>query len=394
MQQRPQTFGSGRRLHTLKYAWGCLCLAALSACGGGGGGDSTGTLRLALTDAPACGFDAVNITIERILVHQSSAATSSDPGWHELVLSPPRKVDLLTLTNGVLLELGQMPLPAGHYTQLRLVLQTNDTTNPLANSVTPTGSTEVALKTPSGQPTGVKLPVTFDVGPDQMADLVLDFNACKSVVSAGASGQFLLKPVISAMPRYISGVSGYLQSGAGAWVSLQRNGEVIRATLPDATGHYLLQPVPPGLYTLVMSAPGRASAVVTQVPVATDLVTSMGTEAQAVNLPSSPTASVTVQAPAGTLARALQTVGSPADVIEVAAQGVDGVSGKYTFSLPTAAPLVAAYAQAPMPLNFIADVGAAGRYTAQARLEGAADKQLTLPPLSAGSNTTVTFTFP
>lgn len=47
-----------------------------------------------------------------------------------------------------------------------------------------------------------------------------------------------------------------------------------------------------------------------------------------------------------------------------------------------------------MPLNFIADVGAAGRYTAQARLEGAADKQLTLPPLSASSNTTVTFTFP
>src|ERR1700756_4876606 len=69
-------------------------------------GDS-GTLRLAMTDAPACGYDAVNVTVVKVRVHQSSTATDSDPGWSEVVLSPAKRLDLLSLTNGVLFELGQ-----------------------------------------------------------------------------------------------------------------------------------------------------------------------------------------------------------------------------------------------------------------------------------------------
>jgi len=94
--------------------------AVLAACGGGGGGDSagtpsagTGSLRVALTDAPSCGYDHVYITIEKVRVHQSSTAADADAGWTELALSPARRIDLLDLTNGVLEELGTMPLPAG-----------------------------------------------------------------------------------------------------------------------------------------------------------------------------------------------------------------------------------------------------------------------------------------
>ena len=111
----------------------------------------TGTLRLALTDAPACGYDSVNITVEKVRVHQSSSASDSDAGWSEVLLNPSRRINLLNLTNGVLDELGQTPLPTGKYTQLRMVLAENTSTNPLANSVKPTGFAEVALKTPSGQ---------------------------------------------------------------------------------------------------------------------------------------------------------------------------------------------------------------------------------------------------
>ena len=46
---------------------------------------------------------------------------------------------------------GQTQLPAGKYTQLRLVLAANDATHPFANSVVPSGGSEVALTTPSGQ---------------------------------------------------------------------------------------------------------------------------------------------------------------------------------------------------------------------------------------------------
>ena len=40
-------------------------------------------------------------------------------------VNPAQRIDLLDLTNGVLAELGQTPLPAGQYTQVRLVLRPN-----------------------------------------------------------------------------------------------------------------------------------------------------------------------------------------------------------------------------------------------------------------------------
>ena len=60
-----------------------LLLLGIASCGGGGsagggggiggtGSPSTlGTVRFSLTDAPACGFDAVNVTIDRVRVHAS-----------------------------------------------------------------------------------------------------------------------------------------------------------------------------------------------------------------------------------------------------------------------------------------------------------------------------------
>ena len=46
--------------------WGAaLAVAGLAACGGGGGGGASGdgTLRVALTDAPSCGYDHVYVTV-------------------------------------------------------------------------------------------------------------------------------------------------------------------------------------------------------------------------------------------------------------------------------------------------------------------------------------------
>jgi hypothetical protein len=152
-------------LQSSKLALGGMLVAGLAACGGGGGSastDSSGTLRLALTDAPACGYDAVNVTIQKVRVHQSDSANPDDPnGWSEIVLNPALRVDLLKLQNGDLAELGEVTLPTGSYNQMRLVLAENST-NPtvaLANSVVLTSDltkTEVALKTPSGQQSGVK----------------------------------------------------------------------------------------------------------------------------------------------------------------------------------------------------------------------------------------------
>lgn len=122
--------------------------ATVVACGGGGGSTSdNGTLKLAMTDSPGCGYDHVWITINKIRIHQSATANPEDGGWRELAITP-RKIDLLALTNGALQELGSLPLPAGRYEQARLVLSDA----PLANSLVLSGTNnEIELRTPSAQ---------------------------------------------------------------------------------------------------------------------------------------------------------------------------------------------------------------------------------------------------
>src|SRR4051812_39062451 len=135
----------------LATAAATLAMAGLVACGGGGGTTTAapGALRLAMTDAPACGYDHVYVTVDRVRVHQSGPASDNDSGWSEVALATPKRIDLLALTNGVFEELGQTQLPAGNYTQVRLVLVDNTGNNQLANAVQPTGGALVALNTPS-----------------------------------------------------------------------------------------------------------------------------------------------------------------------------------------------------------------------------------------------------
>jgi hypothetical protein len=129
----------------------------VAGCGGSAGSTSnTGTVRVALTDAPACGFEQVNVTVQRVRVHANSAANDNDSGWSDIALSPPLKIDLLTLTNGALVDLGQTNIAAGQYNLLRLVLAPNGAGSP-ANSVVPINGAETPLDTPSGLQSGLKV---------------------------------------------------------------------------------------------------------------------------------------------------------------------------------------------------------------------------------------------
>jgi hypothetical protein len=100
--------------------------ALLSACGGGGGGGGgggtpvtdAGSIKVALTDAAACGYNQINVTVQKVRFNASATAADGDAGWWEVVLSPAQKVNLLTLTNGAVLELGQVQVPVGTYQQL------------------------------------------------------------------------------------------------------------------------------------------------------------------------------------------------------------------------------------------------------------------------------------
>ena len=314
-------------------------------------------------------------------------------------------MDLLKLQNGDLAELGEVTLPTGSYNQMRLVLADNSGSGQLANSVVLTSDKSVvALKTPSGQQSGVKAKqFNIDIAANQLANFVIDFDACKSIVVAGNSGQYLLKPQLTVIPRYISGVAGFVDqtliSGYTS-VSLQQGGVVVKATTPDTTGKFLLKPVAPGSYTLVMTAPGRTTAVVTGVTVAAETVTSVNASGTPFNPPASGTGTVTGTAPVDTLVRALQPLtpaltGGTATTVEIAGQFVNGTTGSYSYVLPVAAPLIAPYVSVSNLLAFTADTAAAGKYTVQANLTGFANKTVVLAPLASGATIKVEpITFP
>lgn len=377
---------------------------ALAACGGGGGGSSgSGTLQMSLTDAPACGYSAVNVTITKLSVNQSSTAAVTDAGWVDIPITTQR-VDLLTLQNGVLAQLGQVPLPTGKYTQMRLLLADNASATagqPIPNSVVPTGASETALTTPSAQQTGLKLNVDIDIAADKMADFVIDFNVCKSVVAAGASGKYLLKPVLSVTPHYISGVKGSVDasiaSGANTMVALEQPGTatqapvVVKATAPDSSGNFVLDPVAPGTYDLVVTSDGHATAVVTGVVVQTDTVT---TVASAINPPVSLNGTI-----GGTVSSAVTPIDATLAVtqaltgggtIEVAGGPANATTGAYTFSVPVGAVSVAPYATGT--LSFTADAATTAKYTVAAT-SGGVTKLSSLLTAVANAAVTANFSF-
>jgi hypothetical protein len=344
----------------------------LLACGGGDANSGgSGTMRISITDAPACGYDAVNITVQKVRVHQSADASDTDAGWSEVVLAPARRIELLSLSNGVLEELGQTALPAGKYTQMRLVLADNAAGNALANAVTPTGGQETALDTPSGQQSGIKMNVDLDVAADKIADFVIDFDACKSVVRRGSSGQFNLKPVLAVTPVLSDAgmrIVGYVDPAiaASAHVSAQQSGVPVKASAPDASGKFVLYPVPAGDYDLVVTAAGHVSAVMTGVPVTTSAFTTINSASLPIALPAATMRDVNGSlTPASADVRALQLL-SGGPTVEIAFGSPDAATGAYAFALPIEAPLKMAYVTNPAALAFVPDAAAAGKYRLQA----------------------------
>jgi len=241
-----------------------LALFLVSACSDSD--DDAGTLSVGLTDAASSDYQAVYVTIEEVQVHMGG----DDDGNWQMVASPGKTYNLLELVNGMIEQLGVSSLGSGTYTQMRLILggEAQEETNilgdphPYANYLIDSSGEYQQLRVPSGYQTGIKLVRNFEIVEGLTTELVLDFDVEKSVVRAGNSGNWLLKPTIKIIDTIEnSTVSGVVadQSAellAGAKISAQvydtgTNGvNVNTSTLSDEAGEYLMY-LEPGAYTIV-----------------------------------------------------------------------------------------------------------------------------------------------
>jgi hypothetical protein len=265
-----------------------LLVLVLAGCEGGGGtttalgpdsSDSTetgtGMLSLMLTDAPTDDLQAVYVTIDEVQVHM---ADGENGGW-ETVVNPEKTYDLLELRHGVMDQLGVGVLEAGTYTQMRLIigLTADNSENILGeqhpaefdgNYVVDKAGEYVDLKVPSGVQTGIKLVHPFLIEEALETELILDFDAEKSVHKAGNTGKYILKPTIKVIGTHavLSGCVRDDFSGANIeYVRVtaqtydasveEKDGVTFHASDTTESDGYYAMHLPPGDYCIVASPP-------------------------------------------------------------------------------------------------------------------------------------------
>jgi hypothetical protein len=257
----------------------------------------------------------------------------------------------------------------------------------------------------------------FTVGSGQRVDLLLDFDACKSIVKRG-NGTYLLKPVIKVIPFMLNGIDGFVDTTLlvnHVIVSAQVNGDIVRATVPNTViGEFFLAHLAaPTNYDVVITADGHATAVIAAVPVPSSTsITTVSTSAAPIPVVTPPTLEASATHSIGgtvtlnpatddetVLVAAKQALngGPTVTVKSQTASVVTGIPpGDYAYNLtllPIGAPSLGPYVT-PLPIVFTQQPAAvAGHYTGLASATGYATKSSPSPvDISVGDATSQDFT--
>jgi hypothetical protein len=313
------------KTHTLFGLLACPVLAmglAFTACttsGGGGTGDGddagtqTGTLRVLITDKPfplECIEEAI-VTITRVEArragdddvgtdgaggdaaanengHGPDATTSGngngngengngDGGDDPFIVLSDQEQDfnLLDLQGGVTDLLAEATIPVGTYTQLRLIVT--------EGVVTLNDGRQPTVTVPSGEQTGIKLHLDFEVTSDEATVLLLDVDLSRAFkpIPGTASDctddlrEFHFSPSIAM--RLIEMVNAGSISGTvtdtdmqgveNALVTAYTGEEEVTSTATVEDGTYTLSGLPAGEYRLEISAASYQDAEVPSVAV-------------------------------------------------------------------------------------------------------------------------------
>ena len=202
-------------------------------------GSGAPRLRVYLTDAPAS-YDKVLVDVKDVQINLTNDSIS---GWQSLSNVAVGTYDLLDLTNGNDTLLADSNVPVGTISQVRLILGSN-------NAVVVNG-TSIPLTTPSGQQSGLKINVHQRVDSGLLYNLVLDFDASRSIVKTG-NGRYILKPVVRGNFELTAGrIKGVVTPDSVTTSVLAIIGTDTTGTFTDSNGNYLIGGLSAGTYSLL-----------------------------------------------------------------------------------------------------------------------------------------------
>lgn len=206
-------------------------------------------IQVWLTDAPG-DYQEVNIDLQAVEVHASE--NDSEQGW-KAIDATPKVYNLLDLTNGRETLLGDLELPTGRLSQIRLKLGE-------ANTVK-VNDQSFPLITPSAQQSGLKIQINEVLTEGITYKILLDFDAAKSIVRTG-NNSYLLKPVIRALTEAQDGaIKGKVEPAGVVFISVISEGEELTTTSSDGSGEFLVRGLEAGTYTLLFDGPGEDPVV-------------------------------------------------------------------------------------------------------------------------------------
>lgn len=155
-----------------------------------------GKVSIYITDAPIddANIEAVVIAIEKIQM-------KGPDGWETVKeFEPPFSLNILDYQNGESYFVTEEFIEAGTYTEVRLELDAaddDDGPDEIEGSyIKFKDDTKKALVIPSGSSSGYKVKGEFTLPEEGAVAVTLDFDARRSIVKAGSSGKYLLKPTV------------------------------------------------------------------------------------------------------------------------------------------------------------------------------------------------------
>ncbi len=222
---------------------------------------STTTYSIRMTDAPAP-FDAVYIDLQGVEITGNNGNTV-------LINVQTGIYNLLDFSNGVDTLIATGLLETTTVQQIRLILGSN-------NSVVLNG-VSFPLSTPSAEQSGLKLQVHQILQAGVQYNVLIDFDANKSVILQG-NGTYKLKPVLRTIETAISGAIRGKISPVGTLAIVTATSGIAYSSNVNANGDFLIMGLPAGTYEVTVTPALPLNSVIqNNITVTTGFTTNIGT---------------------------------------------------------------------------------------------------------------------